>query len=656
MVFAIKQGVVVSVDFQEFSTEELDIPSLSVKRNKLSDGTLRCIVNVTKTKWDPEKKRPYSAESKTVGVIANNQEYGPIVFKDAFLKQYPQLRNVTVLRKEGRKYVYIKTPMKVDAETVGYHKQGRKRYAPPPQIGGKTKIYGITMLCSQVAERYGIVQSLIATFGKRMGLLILVIAIGLIIQRRSSLSGIKHVAESHFLSTAKLPLSSSSLTALCKKITSGQANHYYAHLTQFLLKLSPSDELSLFAIDSTAIPCYSKNNSRAAWGHPKKDHPELPQMNLSCVTHMETGIACFMRPISGQVPDKISYKHDLEYIVSALHKLSKLEPGTVSNLRFTQVFDRGYVSLKNLAIAVEHAGDFVCCLPDNLCYATEAKTHATAENDHICSRKHLLSSISESTHHVAMPASKCPTITTENHQKKLYLHAYYDPLKGQDRYDELNAIASAIIAARNKGTYDELSKRVKDLDRRIALVTKDEQGYWGPDHVAMQAEAEKSCDWVLATTRADLDGAQVLNVYRKRNEVEESFRTSKGMGFDRLGTGNFAVTDGRLLLFAVSLQLEQGLQDTVSRAKKGEYGLLPSSREKQIFNSIPNLLSVMQSITCYVDEDDVKADEIVGITRNLLEEMGFKLALGRDDAESTDLLEQAISVAEAWEEGLRVKS
>ena len=94
----------------------------------------------------------------------------------------------------------------------------------------------------------------------------------------------------------------------------------------------------------------------------------------------------------------------------------------------------------------------------------------------------------------------------------------------------------------------------------------------------------------------------------------------------------------------------------MSRAKKGEYGLLPSSREKQIFNSIPNLLSVMQSITCYVDENDVKADEIVGITRNLLEEMGFKLALGRDDAESTDLLEQAISVAEAWEEGLRVKS
>ena len=46
---------------EEFGTEELGIPRLTTRRTKLKDGTLRCIVAVTKTRWDPEKKRPYSA-------------------------------------------------------------------------------------------------------------------------------------------------------------------------------------------------------------------------------------------------------------------------------------------------------------------------------------------------------------------------------------------------------------------------------------------------------------------------------------------------------------------------------------------------------------------------------------------------------------------
>lgn len=126
-----------AVDVKEFGTEELNIPSLTAKRVKQADGSVRVMIAVTPVKWDKELKRPYVTSSKNVGVVANNKEFGPIVFRDEFLQQYPQLRAVTVLRKESRQYVYLKTPLK--PETVGYHKSGRKRYNPQANAG-KNKI------------------------------------------------------------------------------------------------------------------------------------------------------------------------------------------------------------------------------------------------------------------------------------------------------------------------------------------------------------------------------------------------------------------------------------------------------------------------------------------------------------------------------------
>lgn len=122
-----------AVDFEEFSTEELNIPSLTAKRVKQADGSVRVMIAVTPVKWDKELKRPRVISSKNVGVVADNKEFGPIVFREEFLQHYPQLRAVTVLRKESHQYVYLKTPLQ--PETVGYHKSGRKRYNPQAATG-----------------------------------------------------------------------------------------------------------------------------------------------------------------------------------------------------------------------------------------------------------------------------------------------------------------------------------------------------------------------------------------------------------------------------------------------------------------------------------------------------------------------------------------
>ena len=122
---------------REFSLEDLGIPNLAVKRHKLANGTIRCYVIETKTVWDHANKRAKPAYTKSVGVVENNSEFGRIIFKEEFLERYPQLREVTVLRKENYKYVYRKGSIQPSVDQapgttapVGYLKPGLKRYAP----------------------------------------------------------------------------------------------------------------------------------------------------------------------------------------------------------------------------------------------------------------------------------------------------------------------------------------------------------------------------------------------------------------------------------------------------------------------------------------------------------------------------------------------
>ena len=122
---------------REFSLEDLGIPNLAVKRHKLANGTIRCYVIETKTVWDSANKRAKPAYTKSVGVVENNSEFGRIIFKEEFLERYPQLREVTVLRKENYKYVYRKGSIHPNVDQapgttapVGYLKRGLKRYAP----------------------------------------------------------------------------------------------------------------------------------------------------------------------------------------------------------------------------------------------------------------------------------------------------------------------------------------------------------------------------------------------------------------------------------------------------------------------------------------------------------------------------------------------
>ena len=650
-----------AVDFEEFGTEELGIPSLTARRIKQPDGSLRVMIAVAPVKWDKELKRPRVTSSKNVGVVANNKEFGPIVFRDAFLKQYPQLRKVTVLRKESHKYVYIKTPFKLDADTVGYHKVGRKRYSPPPSEG-QVKLYGSTMLCSKVAEYFPIKQSLFDVFGKHMSTTILALAIALIVFRHNCLRFVERAADYLFLSTEKLPLSSPAITKLCKAITSGLGQRYFGLFTTRLYKLFPSLEGTLYAVDGSALPSYAKTNPTADYGHAKKDNPGIPQINLIFIAHMITGIPCYFRDLTGNVPDKSAYKNDSDYCCAMLEKAATMRDVLGLKVQMTHVFDRGYSTMRVMKCAVEHEFDFVCCMTSSMKDTKEAKAYAAI---HKIEKNGTI--IGDTIRHMAVPKHACPTITstTTGQQKRLLLHIYYDQCKEAEEHTRLIKIGISIIAAHKSETYDALSKKIRDLDKRIKLVHKNADGEWCIDSDAVMKEAASVARRVLGTTREDFDGLRVLSTYKNREKVELAFRSFKGLGFDRVGSGNIATQFGRLFIFFISCQIEMGLLYLSQQAKEGKNEREPLPQEKSVLNSVPELFNLMNGITCQVCGKNIKVHEITSLRRRVLELLGFPVVTASDeDADDESLLfanltSQALAELytpqDASEEGLRIK-
>lgn len=203
------------------------------------------------------------------------------------------------------------------------------------------------------------------------------------------------------------------------------------------------------------------------------------------------------------------------------------------------------------------------------------------------------------------------------------------------------------------------------LDNRIKLVRKNADGEWCIDSDAVMKESASVARWILGTTREDLDGKQVLSTYKNREKVELAFRGFKGLGFDRLGSGKVATQLGRLFLFFISCQIEMGLLYLTQQAKDSKNGREPMPQEKRVLNSVPELLNLMNGITCQVCGKDIKVNEITGLRRRVLELLGFPVVTASDEGADDDsllfanLTNQAFAELytpqDASEEGLRIK-
>lgn len=115
----------------EHGLSELELPSLTAQRRVLKDGTVRCVVLTCTTAWSEAKQRSVVTKTQAVGVVEKDREFGRVLFKADFVRRFPQLLKVTVIRKADHRYVYIRKPMPSSDLRQMYHQPGRKNH---PQL------------------------------------------------------------------------------------------------------------------------------------------------------------------------------------------------------------------------------------------------------------------------------------------------------------------------------------------------------------------------------------------------------------------------------------------------------------------------------------------------------------------------------------------
>lgn len=93
----------------EHPIAELNLPGFIAQRNKRADGTYRCSLRY---------KLKGSTKCPSVGKVASNDEFGPILFNDSFVALYPKLKELTVLRTSDRGYVYLEGALKLPEDTA----------------------------------------------------------------------------------------------------------------------------------------------------------------------------------------------------------------------------------------------------------------------------------------------------------------------------------------------------------------------------------------------------------------------------------------------------------------------------------------------------------------------------------------------------------
>ena len=93
----------------EHPIAELNLPGFIAQRNKRADGTYRCSLRY---------KLKGTTKCPSVGKVAGNDEFGPIIFNDSFVALYPKLKELTVLRTSDRGYVYLEGALKLPEDTA----------------------------------------------------------------------------------------------------------------------------------------------------------------------------------------------------------------------------------------------------------------------------------------------------------------------------------------------------------------------------------------------------------------------------------------------------------------------------------------------------------------------------------------------------------
>ena len=308
--------------------------------------------------------------------------------------------------------------------------------------------------------------------------------------------------------------------------------------------------------DTTSISTYAADLELAEFGH-NRDGDRLPQINICLVADRQTGLPLWARPLPGSIPDVST----LERTVELLQDLG------LEQFRFS--LDRGFYSQSNLRELLAADLDFVIGAPFS---TTRARALVRAHRAALATPKRSLQFHGHLMRHVCA-AWSVPMADRSN--REIDAHVFFEPERQAERVARVEKAVFAIedkAAGETFASYAQAREWLRENAGGLARCLALRRDADGPVRIERRPRAvalaiARLGYTVVLSSRTGLEGAEVLEDYRSRDQVEKLFDSLKNEdGQYRLRTGIDESAEGRLFVAFAALVLRVALEDRLRHA------------------------------------------------------------------------------------------
>jgi transposase len=407
---------------------------------------------------------------------------------------------------------------------------GRLSELPAP---GAVRSIGSAFLVSQVLDRLGVSRILADALGADRAEAVATVA-SYMARRGNAMEGIVDWAETSTLE-GLATLSGRDASRLFASITHGERMAFFA---SWAARLATGAYL---AYDVTSFSTYAHGIDDAEWGY-NRDHDKLPQINLGAYLDQTTALPVFYTTYPGSIVDKSHLPHMMAHNADL----------GVTDVTF--VMDRGFASTANIAYMHAHHHRFLLGVELRNKAARQA-VHSVKDTI-VTMRRRLESGVYADVVHGRFWGQVGD------------LHIFHDPVLAERRRAEVWRKVEA--ESETLAQLDHLTAaQARPWRAHFAIdLHRDQTFTFAPDMDKID-DAVALAGFFAVLTNTDLDSAQVLATYRRKDAIEKGFDDLKNhIDMKRLRTHTDATTAGKLFCAFIALIATSHIQTNVGPALK----------------------------------------------------------------------------------------
>lgn len=303
-------------------------------------------------------------------------------------------------------------------------------------------------------------------------------------------------------------------------------------------------EQEYLALDITSTSSYSTGIQDVEWGY-NRDNEQLAQINLCMLMGETSRLPVYQVPYSGSLKDVST----LETTLSKMDAISAKKKTLI-------VMDKGFFSTRNVNAMLNRQGPirFVIAMPFTSKFAQKMVDSERKDID--CLDKTLV--IGEQ----SLRAVTKNRAWSKDHQ--LYIHVYYDAMKGAKIREELYAYVTAL---KERAEADPEAAQ-SDESLKYLIIRKSEHaptGYTINVREEVVAKKLKNAGWLVVLSNDVVDAKQALIIYRQKDVVEKGFwRLKTQLDLGRLRVHRDDSMQNKLFIGFIALILMSYLHTVMS--------------------------------------------------------------------------------------------